>query len=161
MAFCPNCGAETTGRFCGNCGAAVESGSSTPAPESSLGSQGGRRAEQEPIQSGLADHEAGALCYIPGAGFLLSIVFLVLAPYNTNRNVRFHAFQGLFLGVAVFAGSIVVAILAILPILGPLLAVMFWVLTIIGFLFLAWQTYQQQRIVVPVIGPLAEEQAGR
>ena len=63
--------------------------------------------------------------------------------------------------MAVFAGSIVVAILAILPILGPLLAVMFWVLTIIGFLFLAWQTYQQQRIVVPVIGPLAEEQAGR
>ena len=158
MAFCPNCGSEANGRFCGNCGAAVGVGTAPPPPET--GSET-RRGAQEPLQGGLADHEAAALCYIPGAGFLLSILFLVLAPYNTNRNVRFHAFQGLFLALAAFAASIVVGILAFIPFLGPLLAVMFWVLAIVGFLFLAWQTYQQQRIVIPIIGPLAEEQAGR
>src|SRR4051794_28351354 len=95
MAFCPNCGSQVTGRFCPNCGsdvgasAATGGGSSYPPPPST------------PLAApGLSDNVAGALCYL--CGFITGIIFLVLAPYNRNRLVRFHAFQSIFANVAIF-----------------------------------------------------------
>ncbi len=47
--------------------------------------------------SGLQENVAAALCY--ALGFITGILFLVLEPYNKNRNIRFHAFQSIFLSV--------------------------------------------------------------
>ncbi len=43
---------------------------------------------------GLTENVASALCY--ALGWITGIVFLVLAPYNQNRTVRFHAWQSIF-----------------------------------------------------------------
>ena len=47
-----------------------------------------------PPRRGMTDNVASALCY--ALGFITGILFLVLAPYNQNRMVRFHAFQSIF-----------------------------------------------------------------
>ena len=57
----------------------------------------------------LTDNVAGALAYIPIAG---PIIFLLIEPYNRNKAIRFHAFQGLFLLAATIAVSIVMSVIA-------------------------------------------------
>lgn len=105
MAFCPQCGAPGSGRFCAQCGAALpESGEAPPPvldpvpPPASLNAPGMR------------DNVAAALCYL--LGLVTGILFLVLAPYNQSRVVRFHAWQSI-LTHAVF----LVLFLVVLPLL--------------------------------------------
>lgn len=146
MAFCPNCGAPVEGRFCARCGAQFTAGETTgtsaPPP-------------QEVQSSGMSENVAGALAYL--LGFITGILFLVLEPYSKNRNVRFHAFQSIFLSLAAFIGSWVIALLpfglwlALTPIYS-LAVLAIW-------LFMMWKTYNHQKVVLPVIGELAEKQA--
>jgi uncharacterized membrane protein len=153
MAFCPNCGAQVDGRFCAKCGAAVEPGATAstampPPPPANAG-----------LSSGLTQNVVAALCY--ALGLITGILFLVLAPYNQDKEIRFHAFQSIFLHVAViilFAG--IMPILAIASggfmfFLSPLLGLG----TLFLWLFMIWKAYQGQKVVLPVIGPLAEKQA--
>src|SRR4051812_23624781 len=101
MAFCPTCGSQVDGRFCAKCGSAVAAeaaaGGATPMPPPAAQA------------SGMADNVASALCYL--LGLLTGILFLVLAPYNQNRTIRFHAFQSIFMHLAVIAFFIVFEIL--------------------------------------------------
>ena len=81
----------------------------------------------------------------------------MLEPYNKNKAIRFHAFQSIILSVALIALNIVLNI--ILPwsmslMLSPLISLAGFVL----WLFLLWKTYNNEKIVLPVIGPLAEKQ---
>src|SRR5450755_1988982 len=91
MAFCPNCGAQASGRFCPNCGTAFSGAPSGPSPASFEA-------------AGLNDNVASALCYL--FGFITGIIFLLLGPYNRNRTIRFHAFQSIF----TFVGIVVIEI---------------------------------------------------
>ena len=116
MAFCANCGAEVQGRFCAKCGSPVSAGadpaaSAAPPPppppqQSYTPPQSQQSYSQQPGYAapppgsvaqapGLTDNMAAALCYV--LGLLTGIVFLVVAPYNQNRLIRFHAFQSIFL----------------------------------------------------------------
>src|SRR5690606_13668451 len=123
MAFCPNCGASVEGRFCAKCGASVPaaSGSNAGAAPSGYGDpQGAQQGygqsqyNQAPTASGLTDNVAGALCYV--LGLITGIVFLVLAPYNQRKFVRFHAFQSIFFHVAFIVVMIAEMVIgAILP----------------------------------------------
>ncbi|MFN3325402.1 MAG: DUF4870 domain-containing protein [Bryobacteraceae bacterium] len=103
----------------------------------------------------MSENVAGALAYL--LGFITGILFLVLEPYSKNRNVRFHAFQSIFLSLAAFIGSWVIALLpfglwlALTPIYS-LAVLAIW-------LFMMWKTYNHQKVVLPVIGELAEKQA--
>ena len=68
----------------------------------------GRCGSRQPITpvappdpfAGITPRTAGILCYIPWAGWIVSIVVLASEKFRTNRTVRFHAFQGLYLFVA-------------------------------------------------------------
>ncbi len=108
---------------------------------------------------------AGALCYL--AGLITGILFLVIAPYNASRTVRFHAFQSIFFSVAWIAiwivEMIISAALASIPVLGWLMSLLLWTAIALGgfilWLVLMWKAYQGDRLVLPVIGPLAEKQA--
>jgi len=142
MPFCSNCGAQVDGRFCPQCGASVDSGAGATRPAAPA--------------AGMSDNVAGALCYL--LGFITGIIFLAVAPYNARREVRFHAFQSIFLSVAWIALWIVIGIAlpwAAYMLISPLLS-----LAGLGlWLFLMWKTYQNQRVVLPVIGEMAEKQA--
>jgi uncharacterized membrane protein len=114
----------------------------------------------------MTDNLAGALCYL--FGFITGILFLVLAPYNQDRNIRFHAFQSIFLNVAWIVIWIVIAIVTIafrvIPFLGFFIsAVLHFAIGIGGlviWLYMMFKTYNGEKIVLPVVGPLAEKQAG-
>ncbi len=155
MAFCANCGSQVEGRFCPKCGAAVNvtggnvGAAATPAP-----------APVAPATAGLTDNAASALCY--ALGLITGILFLVLAPYNQNRNIRFHAFQSIFFHVAAIVVWIGLSIISVMThgmmiFLAPLVWLAFFVL----WLILIIKAYQGQKLVLPVIGAMAEQQAGK
>jgi uncharacterized membrane protein len=116
----------------------------------------------------MADNVASALCYV--LGFVTGIIFLVMAPYNQNKTVRFHAFQSIFLCVAVIAIRIVLGmILGVFLFHGGMFGT-FWVLysllwslyglaCFVLWLYIIIQTYQGKTIVLPIIGPIARQQA--
>lgn len=145
MAFCATCGAEVEGQFCAKCGSRVGAAPSVAAGPS--------------VQAAgaMADNVASALCYV--LGLISGIIFLVLTPYNRNPVVRFHAFQSIFLNVVWIVASFVLdRILDVMHLwaLEPLVS-----LAILAtFIYLLIMTYQGRKIVVPVIGPIAQQQAG-
>jgi uncharacterized membrane protein len=53
----------------------------------------------DPLAS-LHPRTASVLCYVPGIGWIISIVVLAAERFRHDRAVRFHAFQGLYLFVA-------------------------------------------------------------
>src|ERR1700731_4643218 len=105
MAFCPNCGSPAEGRYCQKCGAALDAGAPT-AGTTPLGATPGATSSAAAV--GMSENVAAALCYV--FGLVTGILFLVLAPYNQNRIVRFHAFQSIFLNVAVIIIAIALGI---------------------------------------------------
>src|ERR1700689_1406759 len=126
MAFCASCGTDSPGKFCAKCGA--------PMPDPG---QGGAYAAPPPavavVQSaGMEENVATMLCY--PLGWLTGVLFLVLDPYKTNRNIRFHAFQSIFLSVGTLALFIVLSILSaivhILAIFMPLVSLCIFGITI-------------------------------
>jgi uncharacterized membrane protein len=108
----------------------------------------------QPAQSGLSDTAAGAIAYIT---IIPAIIFLIVEPYNKNSFVRFHSWQSIFFGIAAFAVDI---ILSVIPIVG-------WIIipfAMLGFLII-WvivlmKALKGERYKLPVIGKLAEQQAG-
>jgi len=168
MPFCANCGAQVEGRFCQKCGAPVAAGAPMGGAPMGAGAPGGAAAPIQPqtASAGLSDNAAGAICYL--FGFITGILFLVLAPYNQSRNVRFNAFQSIFLNIAWFvlwiAVAIVSAVLIHIPFLGPVVSFLLWGCLSIGalviWLYMMFKTYNGEKIVLPIIGPMAEKQAG-
>jgi uncharacterized membrane protein len=159
MPFCAICGAPVEGRFCAKCGApaAAGAGPAGPAPGAPMGAP-------PPIAAGapMADNVVAALCY--AFTIITGILFLVIAPYNQNRVVRFHAFQAIFFFVAAFVIRVALGIL-FLVINGLGLFGLFglWSLVGLGF-FILWvymiiTAYQGRTVVLPVIGKLAQQQA--
>ena len=140
MAFCAKCGAQFEGQFCAACGTPV---AGVPPPL------------QAPAD-GLATNVASMLCY--SLGILTGILFLVLAPYNANKEVRFHAFQSIFMTAALIALNIMISVIlpwGLMLLLGPLVS-----LGGLGlWIFMLVKTYQGSKVVLPVIGPLAAQQA--
>lgn len=160
MAFCPNCGTQVTGRFCPNCGLDT----SSAAPGAGVPPRADYVPPAAPIAApGLTENVASALCYL--LGFITGIIFLVLSPYNRNRTVRFHAFQSIFLSVGLLIADIILGIVSgvLWAVHGGLLVMLLWRLyqlaTVIGWLYLMYMAYSNRKIVVPIVGPLAEKQA--
>jgi uncharacterized membrane protein len=145
MAFCATCGSPVEGQFCAKCGGKVGAAPSA--------------AFDPTVQASgaMADNVASALCYL--LGLITGIIFLILAPYNKNPVVRFHAFQSIFMNVVCIAASIVLNMLFLMMHLWaftPLLSLAFFVL----WIYLLVMAYQGKKIVLPVIGPIAQQQAG-
>jgi uncharacterized membrane protein len=162
MAFCPNCGASVEGKFCAKCGSAVGTGGPTPGAQPYTTPPPGAQSYSQPQASGLSDNVASALCYV--LGLITGILFLVLAPYNQNKTIRFHAFQSIFFHVAWIVFWIVLTIVTmVMPWSLHILITLFSLLLSLGGL-LVWillivKAYNNDRFKLPVIGDLAEKQA--
>ena len=110
------------------------------------------------MASGLTENTASALCYL--FGLVTGIVFLVIAPYNQNKTIRFHAFQSIFLTVAWIVCDVVLGFVGLIThlltiFLFPLVGLAFFLL----WLYMMWSAYNNKKVVLPVIGPLAQGQA--
>ena len=143
MAFCPTCGTQIAdGAACPKCGTAAAGG-------------GGATSG-----AGLTDNMAGALAYVT---IIPAIVFLVLEPFNRKRFVRFHSFQCIFFAIAWTALWIVLGFIGHIPFLGWATVLVWPLISLGGFviwLILVLKAYQGQMFKLPVIGDMAEKQAG-
>lgn len=164
MAFCPNCGAQVTGTFCPNCGTAVGGGTGPSSSARPTGTPGYTGAPNQSVSMpGLTENVAAALCYF---GWIVTgIIFLVVAPYNRNRTIRFHAYQAIFASIAIIICRIILdVILGILFVGGAywtgfMLRRLFDILVLIGWLYMMYSAYTNKMIKLPVIGDLAQKQA--
>ena len=141
--------------FCNRCGTQIADGMTTCAACS-----GGAGVAAPSAGAGMADNVAGMLAYVT---FIPAIIFLVTPPYNQSRFVRFHSYQSIFFCVAIFGIQVAVSILTVVPFLifitGPLhLLVALGALII--WIILLLKANQRQTFKLPVIGDLAEKQAG-
>jgi uncharacterized membrane protein len=188
MPFCRNCGSAVEGQFCPKCGtpiaAAPGAGAPPPQPPPPPPNYQQQQAYQQPAYQqpqyqqpgyqaapaaqagGMADNVAGLLCYV--LGLFTGILFLILAPYNQNKLIRFHAFQSIFVSLGLFAVNIALMILgmivgAIIPVIGGILFSLLGLVVMLGglalWIMLMVKAYQGQKWVLPVVGPLAEKQA--
>jgi uncharacterized membrane protein len=102
---------------------------------------------------GLSENSACALAYVT---FIPALIFLLVAPYNQNPKIKFHAIQEL--GLSVLWACI--GVIMVVPILG-------WIIGMVGFLCLlvTWimcimKASQGGVLKLPVIGDFAAQQSG-
>jgi uncharacterized membrane protein len=110
--------------------------------------------------SGLSDDAASGVAYLT---FIPAIIFLVVAPFNTNPKVRFHSWQSIFLAAAWFVLWVCLVILGFIPmvqiidiVLFPLLGIGFFILWLITMI----NAFQGKQFRIPIIGQYAAKQAG-
>jgi len=146
MAFCTVCGAQTPDGST-VCPACSRSGAPVAHPTAATA-------------GGLTDNVAGMLAYVT---FIPAIIFLVIEPYNRSRFIRFHAFQSIFLAVAMIAISIGLSVFSFIPVLGLILLplhLLIWLGLFVLWIVLLLKANQGQMWKLPIIGDLAEKQAG-
>jgi uncharacterized membrane protein len=119
----------------------------------------------------------------PNAASLVSYLWipvtsiLVLATEKQNRLVRFHAFQSLFLGLGVFALSIVLSVVGgvlmlVAGVVSPYLGIVVSLASLLVWLVLAcailglWimclvKAYRGEMYKAPLVGKFAERTAGK
>ena len=92
MPFCSQCGNQVgvADGYCGRCGA-KQPVTGGPVPP-------GTHAH-DPF-AGMNPRTASILCYVPGIGWIASIIILATDRFRQDRSVRFHGFQGLYLFIA-------------------------------------------------------------
>ena len=145
---CPQCGIQMPDNtaFCPGCG----------------------RDTRQPVlgkTGGIRDNIAAAMAYLT---FVPAIVFLVASPFKKNRFIRFHSFQSILTTLgAILAGlglKLVFLILSLIR-LGHLLVLLISAIVLLGCLIL-WlvlivKALQGALFKLPLIGDLAERQAGK
>src|ERR1035438_2629644 len=177
MSFFSRCGAalQEQARFCLRCGAAIsrvtteeieatasQADSARPQPGDEVPDVADREMSGEALP--IPENIAGAMAYIT---IVPAVVFLFLEPFKRSFFVRFHAYQHLFLWVAGLLIGIVAGILTAILQLIPFMRVL--VFPLAGLITLAWffvwvllvvKAYQHELFKLPIIGDLAEQQAG-
>jgi uncharacterized membrane protein len=113
-------------------------------------------------QSGLSENAAGGLAYIT---IIPAIIFLVAEPYNKSSYIRFHSWQCLFMALAWFVIDVAVMIFGSFLSFFRLLTFGLYPLISLAMLIL-WimvliKAFNGERFKLPIIGDLAEKQAGR
>ena len=148
--FCPNCGASTEGKFCEKCGAAVMPGAASSSSS----------ATTPPIitAAGLPANIAAALCYI--VPVICPIVFLVVDPYKRDKTIRFAAMQSLFLTICLIVVNEIIG-LAVGDSYYTAYSLyrLLRLAELILICFLAFKAFQNEKVLLPGIGPIAQKQA--
>lgn len=157
MPYCCQCGSQVGGadRYCVTCGAAQAA-----AQPSARGFQAA--GFQPPDITSFWSRNASLLCYIPWFGWIAAIVVLATDRFRRDFEVRFHAFQGLYLFVAWLLVDWVVS-----PILRRS-GYGFWqpmphmgggvlhLLLLAGWIVMIIKVRQHEHYRLPILGDLAE-----
>lgn len=146
---CPSCAARIpeTAAFCPGCGIALKE------PVRARGKIGA-----------FPENIAAALAYLT---FIPPIIFLVARPYNRNLFLRFHSVQSLLYCAAVMVAASVIRIvgflLGLIPIVGPLVLALVYVLGSLAAILL-WavlfvKALQGEHFKLSLLGDFAEKYA--
>ena len=112
---------------------------------------------EETVQTGISDSAACGLAYLT---FIPAIIFLVVAPYNANREIRFHSWQSIFLGAFAVVCWVLNMILLFIPIIGWLISIVIMLGLLALWLMCIIKAFSGGRFMIPVLGQLAAKQAG-
>ncbi len=142
MPFCCQCGKQVgaADTFCAACGA--RQASAAVPPKDYLGS--------------VTPRTASILCYIPIVGWVPSIVVLASSRFRDNRDVRFHAFQGLYLFVAWLIVDWVLSPMLRVPFVRFHAAGLIQLVLIGVWIYMMVTTSQERMVRLPIIGELAD-----
>lgn len=146
MPYCSSCGnaVNQADQYCAKCGQRQPGAAVPPV---------------DPL-SGITPRTAAILCYIPGVGWIASVIVLAADKFRNDKTVRFHAFQGLYLFVAWLIVEWVLS-----PIFRELHEPIFrvdkalHVLILFVWVFMIIKTSHEERYALPIIGELAERSA--
>ena len=145
MPFCSQCGTSLGPEafFCGACGVRQ------PVAGSPADYQAPRPA------AGISRRSAAMLCYVPFFGWIAALYVLGSHRFRSQNDVRFHAFQGLYLFVAWLLVDWV-------PWFGPFRGPFFpfrallKLLVVGASIFMLFKASREEHYALPLIGELAE-----
>lgn len=146
MPYCSQCGTKAGeyDLFCAKCGTR-QPVQSRPSPD---------------LLGSLTPKTASTLCYIPVVGWIAAVIVLAADRFRHDLQVRFHAFQGLYLFVAWLIAHQVLRPLwdqlpdAFLPVDKLLEGVL-----VFAGIFMLVKTSHEQSYSLPILGELAEKSA--
>ena len=106
------------------------------------------RAEARTNNSLFPEKGAAALAYFT---FVPAILFLSIEPYKKNQFVRYHSVQCLLIWAAAILAAIVLKVvglvLFLVPVAGPLLVFLAWVVAaLVGFISAIIPSYNASRL---------------
>jgi len=147
MPFCSQCGTQVAGGdvFCAKCG--FRQPVDAPRPPS------------DPF-AGVTPRTATILCYIPVVGWIASIIVLATDKFRANRQVRFHAFQGLYLFLAwLIVDWVVRPVFNDMP--GHMIRLdkILQAVLLFTWIFMLVKASHEEAYSLPIIGELAEKSA--
>ena len=127
----------------------------------------------KPSTFGLSPNAAALISYI----WIPVTSILVLVTEKQNRVVRFHAFQSLFLGLSIFAATIVLSVVIgiltlVAGVISPYAGILISVVSLLVWLVIAaallgvWilclvKAYRGDMYKLPVVGKYAEKMANK
>jgi uncharacterized membrane protein len=161
MPFCTQCGRQVAQQdaFCAFCGAR-QAGSAQPRAAGTTTSRPIPPAPPVDPLGGLSPRTAAILCYVPTVGWIAAVIVLAARKFKTDRIVRFHAFQGLYLfAVWLVVNWVVRPIVSAMPqnfirvdhiLEGVILAVC---------IFMMVKASHDEAYALPIIGELAQRSA--
>jgi uncharacterized membrane protein len=103
---------------------------------------------------GVTENLEALLCY--ALGWVSGLVFLLIE--QKNAFVRFHAMQSLATFLALFVVSFVIGFI---PVLGILVSLLIWPLSIVLWILLMVKAYKGERYKLPVVGDFVEQQLSK
>jgi uncharacterized membrane protein len=104
----------------------------------------------------MSSRTASLLCYIPMVGWIFAIVVLASARFRHEYNVRFNAFQGLYLFVGWLIIDWVVSPFFFIPGMPVHFPNVFKLGMFLLWIFMMIKVNQGETYRLPVVGELAE-----
>jgi uncharacterized membrane protein len=151
MPFCTQCGKQVGNSdiYCAACGAR----------QGAPGAPSGTAAGPDILHK-INNRNASILCYLPVVGWIPAIVVLASNRFRGNREIRFHAFQGLYLFVAWLLVQWFVSPMVSFggEHFGPQRGIvhLFELIIFVAWIFMLVKTSQNQFYRLPIIGEMAE-----
>jgi uncharacterized membrane protein len=145
MPFCTRCGTQVKDSdvFCVRCGARQMPSSQSPPGNEFL--------------AGVSARNAALACYIPIVGWIAAIVVLASSRFQNDREVRFHAFQGLYLFVVwLIVDWVVAPITSVVPFMPVPIGRILKLGVLLAWVFMLVKVAQNQTVRLPILGELAE-----
>jgi uncharacterized membrane protein len=164
MPYCVQCG-QTVGsadKFCAKCGAQQSGGASSGTGGASPGASFDTGGRVKDFWTHISDRNAALLCYIPWVGWIAAIAVLASDRFRSEKRLRFHAFQGLYLFAAWLMVSWVIGPMLTYPV--PAAGFPFYrtisqilhLLILGAWIFMLMKVSHDQDYRLPILGELAD-----
>jgi uncharacterized membrane protein len=134
--------------------------------ETFCGACGARQPVSAPSREGISPRTAAILCYIPILGWIPAVIVLASRRFRHALDLRFHAFQGIYLFVAWLILDWVLGPMMAFPagrglhgsFGSPAFPVAFALKTLVflTWIFMLVKTSQGEMIRLPLLGELAD-----